>query len=84
MDLPFVLGHLGISLYWQQLFEAGFETWEVLKDITEADMYDSTPNPSLQKHTDLVCQACYWDEAGPQKSLSPCAQVLETWWLTKS
>ncbi|KAL2060947.1 hypothetical protein VTL71DRAFT_8999 [Oculimacula yallundae] len=38
MDLQFVLAHLGITCYWPQLFEAGFETWEVLKDITERDM----------------------------------------------
>lgn len=49
MDLQFVLDHLGISLYWQQLFEAGFETWEVLKDITEADMYGSTPKTQLKE-----------------------------------
>ncbi|KAI9054833.1 hypothetical protein LZ554_001978 [Drepanopeziza brunnea f. sp. 'monogermtubi'] len=38
MDLHLILGHLGIACYWAQLFEAGFESWEVLKDITEADM----------------------------------------------
>jgi len=43
MDLQFVLGHLGISCYWQQLSDAGFETWKELKDITEADMYGSNP-----------------------------------------
>lgn len=43
MDLHFVLGHLAISCYWQQLIDAGFENWEVLRDITEADMYAPTP-----------------------------------------
>ena len=43
IDMLFVLGHLAISCYWQQLFDAGFETWDVLRDITEADMYGSTP-----------------------------------------
>ena len=38
MDVQFVLANLGITCYWQQLFEAGFETWETLKDITERDL----------------------------------------------
>ncbi|XMA16660.1 hypothetical protein WAI453_009451 [Rhynchosporium graminicola] len=38
MDLQFVLAHLGITVYWPLLFETGFETWEILKDITERDM----------------------------------------------
>lgn len=38
MDLQFVLSHLGVTCYWPRLFEAGFETWEILKDITEKDM----------------------------------------------
>lgn len=43
MDLQFVLARLGIICYWQQLFDAGFETWENLKDITERDMYVRRP-----------------------------------------
>jgi hypothetical protein len=39
MDLQLVLDHLGIAYYWPRLFEAGFESWEIVKDITESDMY---------------------------------------------
>ncbi|KAJ5052225.1 uncharacterized protein L3040_001983 [Drepanopeziza brunnea f. sp. 'multigermtubi'] len=38
MDVQLILGHLGIACYWAPLCEAGFESWEVLQDITEADM----------------------------------------------
>ncbi|EKD19673.1 hypothetical protein MBM_01625 [Drepanopeziza brunnea f. sp. 'multigermtubi' MB_m1] len=38
MDVQLILGHLGIACYWAPLCEAGFESWEVLQDITEADI----------------------------------------------
>jgi hypothetical protein len=39
MGLQVALNRFGISCYWQQLFEAEFSDWDVLKNITEADMY---------------------------------------------
>lgn len=38
MDLEFILNKLEIHCYSHRLMNAGFDTWDVVKDITEADM----------------------------------------------
>ncbi|PQE23166.1 HMG box protein [Rutstroemia sp. NJR-2017a BVV2] len=42
-QLQFVLGKLEMQSYFQLLLDNGFDTWEVLKDITESDMYACSP-----------------------------------------
>ncbi|KAB8293999.1 hypothetical protein EYC80_009463 [Monilinia laxa] len=40
MDLQSVLNRLKIQCYLHRLINAGFDTWDELKDITEADMQE--------------------------------------------
>ncbi|PQE21507.1 HMG box protein [Rutstroemia sp. NJR-2017a BBW] len=37
-QLQFVLSKLEMQSYFERLLDNGFDTWEVLKDITESDM----------------------------------------------
>ncbi|KAG4438711.1 hypothetical protein IFR05_005791 [Cadophora sp. M221] len=78
MDLQLVLASLGITCYWHVLLEAGFETWEILKDITERDMYDLHAHLHSAINTDVGSQGGYRDEARPQKSPFTIAKGLST------
>ncbi len=37
-DLEIMLAWLGLSQYYERLLQAGFESWEIVLEITEADM----------------------------------------------